>query len=224
MTSRRYRFWCRMIVPPDRLSRRTAIAKPGLECARAASSRARLRAPRAPAPCGPRGRTRRRPRRRCLRDMPSDRLIRPGSLMRETRIRGWMSSVIVSSGPGEGERFDRGNRRSSLKAELAQLSVNEIEFDSDFSVAPAPARGPRGLVLCARGRGRVHARERRRHGGAGHARRPLRPGTLHGFGTRGPGRARVLNCTRRTPASRSQSAASRRRGRRPIPTSSPSSA
>ena len=38
--------------------------------------------------------------------------------------------------PGEGEVFDRGNRIIRLKAELGQLSVNEIEFDADFSVPP----------------------------------------------------------------------------------------
>jgi quercetin dioxygenase-like cupin family protein len=45
------------------------------------------------------------------------------------------ADVIVTR-PGEGERFDRGNRVVMITAESPELSFNEIAFDSDFVVEP----------------------------------------------------------------------------------------
>jgi quercetin dioxygenase-like cupin family protein len=42
--------------------------------------------------------------------------------------------TVQISGPDEGERFDRGNRVITIKAELDQLSANTIDFDPTFQV------------------------------------------------------------------------------------------
>ena len=38
--------------------------------------------------------------------------------------------------PGEGERFERANRVVTIKADLPEISIHEIEFDSTFEVPP----------------------------------------------------------------------------------------
>lgn len=38
--------------------------------------------------------------------------------------------------PRDGERFHRTNRTVTIKADLPQLSIHEIEFDSTFEVPP----------------------------------------------------------------------------------------
>ena len=38
--------------------------------------------------------------------------------------------------PGEGERFARANRVVTVKADLPEISIHEIEFDSTFEVPP----------------------------------------------------------------------------------------
>jgi quercetin dioxygenase-like cupin family protein len=102
-----------------------------------------------------------------------------------------MSSVIVS-GPGEGEEFDRGNRIIRLKAELGQLSVNEIEFDSDFSVPPHRHDDHVDAFYVLEGEVEFTLESGVVTAGPGTL-VAAPPGTLHGFGTRGPGRARLLN-------------------------------
>ena len=42
----------------------------------------------------------------------------------------------VLSRPGEGERFERENRVVTIRIDLPDLSVNEIEFDNTFEVPP----------------------------------------------------------------------------------------
>jgi quercetin dioxygenase-like cupin family protein len=42
----------------------------------------------------------------------------------------------VVSFPGDGERFERGNRTLTIRIDLPGLSVVEIEFDDTFSVDP----------------------------------------------------------------------------------------
>jgi hypothetical protein len=38
--------------------------------------------------------------------------------------------------PGEGERFERPNRVVTIKVDLADVSIHEIEFDPTFEVPP----------------------------------------------------------------------------------------
>jgi hypothetical protein len=39
------------------------------------------------------------------------------------------------SRPGDGERFDRENRAVTIRIDLPQLSIHELEFDTTFEVA-----------------------------------------------------------------------------------------
>ena len=41
------------------------------------------------------------------------------------------------SRPGEGERFERENRAVTIRVDLPDLSVHEIEFDATFEVRGA---------------------------------------------------------------------------------------
>jgi quercetin dioxygenase-like cupin family protein len=102
-----------------------------------------------------------------------------------------VSGVIVSGG-GEGERFDRGDRVILLKAELGQLSVNEIEFDPEFSVPPHRHEDHVDAFYVLEGEVDFTLETGVVRAGPGTL-VAAPPGTLHGFGTRGPGRARVLN-------------------------------
>jgi quercetin dioxygenase-like cupin family protein len=102
-----------------------------------------------------------------------------------------MSSVIVSR-PGEGEQFDRGNRVITLRAELGELSVNEIAFDPDFSVPPHRHEDHVDAFYVLEGEVEFTLEGGVVTAGPGTL-VAAPPGTLHGFGTRGPGRARVLN-------------------------------
>ena len=102
-----------------------------------------------------------------------------------------MSGVIVSTS-GEGERFDRGNRVILLKAELEQLSVGEIEFDSTFSVPLHRHEDHVDAFYVLEGEVEFAVEDGVVTAGPGTLVVAPR-GTLHGFGTRGPGRARMLN-------------------------------
>ena len=99
---------------------------------------------------------------------------------------------VIVSGPGEGERFDSGNRTVIVKAELLQISVNEVEFDSSFSVAPHRHDDHVDSFYVLDGEVEFTLESGVVTAGPGTL-VSAPPGTLHGFGTRGPGRARVLN-------------------------------
>jgi quercetin dioxygenase-like cupin family protein len=99
---------------------------------------------------------------------------------------------VIVSGPGEGERFDRGDRVITLKAELGQLSVNEIEFEPAFSVPPHRHEDHVDAFFVLEGEVEFTLESGVVTAGPGTL-VAAPPGTLHGFGTRGPGRARVLN-------------------------------
>lgn len=91
---------------------------------------------------------------------------------------------------GGGERFVRENRVVTIRVELPQLSIHEIEFDSTFSVSPHSHDHVDAMLVLE---GSVEV--------LGDA-APLRvePGTIvaapagvrHGFRNPGPGRARIL--------------------------------
>jgi len=42
----------------------------------------------------------------------------------------------IVSRPGDGERFERGNRTLTIRSDLPGISILEIEFDGTFSVDP----------------------------------------------------------------------------------------
>jgi quercetin dioxygenase-like cupin family protein len=94
--------------------------------------------------------------------------------------------------PGGGEPFERSNRVVTILGEFQQLSVNEIEFDTTFEV-PRHRHDDHvdafyvlaGEVEFLLADGSVRA------GPGTFVAAP--PGTLHGFRTDGPGRARFLN-------------------------------
>jgi quercetin dioxygenase-like cupin family protein len=98
----------------------------------------------------------------------------------------------ILTGPGGGERFDRGNRVVTLRGDLPQLSVNTIEFDASFEVPPHRHDDQvdsfyvlEGEVVFTLGEETVRA------GPGSFVSAP--PGTVHGFRTDGPGRANVVN-------------------------------
>jgi quercetin dioxygenase-like cupin family protein len=99
---------------------------------------------------------------------------------------------VIVSGPGEGERFDSDNRTVLVKAALPQISVNEIEFESSFSVAPHRHDDHVDSFYVLDGEVEFTLESGVVTAGPGTL-VSAPPGTLHGFGTRGPGRARVLN-------------------------------
>lgn len=93
---------------------------------------------------------------------------------------------------GGGERFDRDNRVVTIRFDLPQLSLVEIEFDPSFHVSPHTHDDHadsfyvlEGEVEFMRGDDVVHA------GPGTFFAAP--PGTVHGFRNPGPGRARLLN-------------------------------
>ena len=79
-----------------------------------------------------------------------------------------------------------------VKAELPQISVNEIEFESSFSVAPHRHDDHVDSFYVLDGEVEFTLESGVVTAGPGTL-VSAPPGTLHGFGTRGPGRARVLN-------------------------------
>jgi quercetin dioxygenase-like cupin family protein len=98
----------------------------------------------------------------------------------------------VVSGPGEGERFDRGNRVITIKADLPQLSAIEIEFDSSFEVPAHRHEDHVDSFYVLDGEVEfVVDGEVVRAGPGTFVAAP--PGTLHGFRNASSGLARVLN-------------------------------
>jgi quercetin dioxygenase-like cupin family protein len=100
-----------------------------------------------------------------------------------------MADLLVCE-PGGGERFVRENRVVTIRAELQQLSILEIDFDSTFEVAPHSHDHVDAMLVLD---GLVELL------GEGSPRR-VDPGTIvavpagvrHGFRNPGPRRARIL--------------------------------
>ena len=98
-------------------------------------------------------------------------------------------SAIVRP-PGEGERFERANRVVTIKVDLPEISIHEIEFDPTFEVPPH-THDHVDAMLVLDGEiellGDMHGRR------AGPGTIIAAPaGTQHGFRNPGPGRARLL--------------------------------
>jgi quercetin dioxygenase-like cupin family protein len=92
--------------------------------------------------------------------------------------------------PGEGERFARENRVVTIRVELPQLSIHEIEFDTTFEV-PAHVHDHVDAMLVLEGELELlgGAQPRRVHPGTIVA---VPPGVRHGFRNPGPERVRIL--------------------------------
>jgi quercetin dioxygenase-like cupin family protein len=98
---------------------------------------------------------------------------------------------VVVSGPDEGERFDRGDRTVTIRADLPQLSANEIAFEPGFTVDPHRHPDHTDAFYVLEGEVEFTAGDETVVlGPGGFISSP--PGARHGFRCAG-GRARVLN-------------------------------
>jgi quercetin dioxygenase-like cupin family protein len=94
--------------------------------------------------------------------------------------------------PGGGERFERENRVVTILGDLPQLSAITIEFASSFEVATHRHDDHVDAFYVLDGEVEFTLEDGAVRAGPGtFVAAP--PGTLHGFRTTGPGRARVLN-------------------------------
>jgi quercetin dioxygenase-like cupin family protein len=99
-----------------------------------------------------------------------------------------MAAII--SRPGEGERYIRDNRVVTIKVDLPELSIHEVDFDPTFEVSPHTHDHVDTLYVVE---GEIEFLDGNCVVRAG-------PGTLlaapagakHGFRNPGPGRARIL--------------------------------
>ena len=100
------------------------------------------------------------------------------------------AQVALIARPGEGERFVRENRVVTIRIELPQLSIHEIEFDTTFEVPPH-AHDHVDAMLVLDGEIELLDDAQPRRVGAGTI-VAAPPGVRHGFRNPGPGRARIL--------------------------------
>jgi quercetin dioxygenase-like cupin family protein len=98
----------------------------------------------------------------------------------------------VINGPGEGERFERGDHAVTIKAALTELSVNEIAFDTTFDVSPHTHDDHVDAFYVLEGTVEFTLGDQSVQAGPGTF-VAVPPGTVHGFFNPGPARARVLN-------------------------------
>lgn len=98
------------------------------------------------------------------------------------------SALIV--GPEDGEHFTRDNRTVTIRLDLPELSIHEIEFDTSFEVSPH-RHDHVDVMLVLDGEIELlgEAESRRLSAGTIVA---APPGVRHGFRNPGPGRARIL--------------------------------
>jgi quercetin dioxygenase-like cupin family protein len=98
----------------------------------------------------------------------------------------------IVSGPRDGERLDRGNRVVTIKGETLELSVNEIEFGSTFSVDPHTHADHVDAFYVLDGEVEFTLGDETLRAGPGTF-VAAAPGTVHGFRNPGSARARILN-------------------------------
>ena len=98
----------------------------------------------------------------------------------------------VLSRPGEGERFERENRVVTIRIDLPDLSVNEIEFDNTFEVPPHTHDDQVDGFYVLEGEVEFTSGEEIVVAGPGTLIVAPR-GARHGFRGIGSGRARLLN-------------------------------
>lgn len=92
--------------------------------------------------------------------------------------------------PGEGERYERANRVVTIKVDLPELSIHEIEFDSSFAVPPH-VHDHVDAMLVLEGEIEILGELGGQRVGPGTV-IAAPAGTQHGFRNPGPGRARLL--------------------------------
>jgi quercetin dioxygenase-like cupin family protein len=97
---------------------------------------------------------------------------------------------LVVARPQDGERFVRENRTVTIRLELPQLSIHEIEFDTTFEVT-AHSHDHLDVMLVLDGEVELLGDTPPRRVGVGTI-VAAPPGTRHGFRNPGPGRARIL--------------------------------
>lgn len=96
----------------------------------------------------------------------------------------------IVSRPGDGERYVRENRVVTIRLELPQLSIQEIEFDSTFAV-PQHTHSHADATYVLDGEVEfLHGDDVLRASAGTLIAAPA--GTPHGFRNPGPGRARIL--------------------------------
>jgi quercetin dioxygenase-like cupin family protein len=96
------------------------------------------------------------------------------------------------SRPGDGERFERGNRVITILGDGEQLSALVIDFDETFDVPPHIHDDHVDSFYVLEGEVEFTVDDDVVRAGPGtFVMAP--PGTRHGFRNPGPGRARVLN-------------------------------
>lgn len=93
-------------------------------------------------------------------------------------------------GPSAGERFVRDNRTVTIRLDLPELSIHEIEFDASFEVPPHTHAHVDAMIVLSGEVELLGGELPRRIGPGAIAAAP--PGVAHGFRTPGPGRARIL--------------------------------
>lgn len=93
-------------------------------------------------------------------------------------------------GPEDGERFTRDNRIVTIRLDLPQLSIHEIEFDTSFEVAPHSHDHVDAMLVLDGEIELLGDAEPRRLGAGTIVAAPA--GVRHGFRNPGPGRARIL--------------------------------
>jgi quercetin dioxygenase-like cupin family protein len=92
--------------------------------------------------------------------------------------------------PAEGERFERANRVVTIKVDLPEISIHEIEFDPTFEVPPHTHDHVDAMLVLD---GEIELLGDMRGRRVGHGTIVAAPaGTQHGFRNPGPGRARLL--------------------------------
>ena len=99
-----------------------------------------------------------------------------------------MTAII--SRPGDGERHVRANRAVTIRVDLPQISIHEIDFDETFAVEPHTHQHADTMYVLEGTVEFRHDQHTTRAGPGTLITAP--PGVMHGFGNPGPGRARVL--------------------------------
>jgi quercetin dioxygenase-like cupin family protein len=103
-----------------------------------------------------------------------------------------VSGEAIVVAPGEGERHERADAAITIFADLPTLSVCEIAFDPSFEVGQHHHDDHVDAFYVLEGEVEFLLADGPVGGGPGTF-FAAPPGTVHGFRTPGPGRARVLN-------------------------------
>ncbi len=101
-----------------------------------------------------------------------------------------MGSIV--SRPGEGERFERDNRVVTIRIDLPDLSVHEIEFDTSFEVSLHSHDDHVDAFYVLEGELELTVGDDVVRVGTGTLIAEPR-GVMHGLRNPGPGRVRILN-------------------------------